>query len=99
MKQALASRQLEDVAMGVIGTVLGGLKELAVSEYEQAKEANKKTEDYGKFVGIMDKATERGASCKPGELSKGCGISTTLPDYQQEPMTTTGPFGHVNHMG
>ena len=83
--------------MGVLGYVWDGLKEVALSEYHQAKEANKKTDDYGKFVGIMEKATERNESCKPDEFSRGCGNKATLPQYYQDGMTTHGVGGYEIH--
>lgn len=98
-------QQPEDIAMGLIGSIVGGLgktiagalvKTVALGMYDEIKESNKKTDDYGKFVDVMEKATKRNESCKPDELSRGCGMSYTMEHYYQEGMTTHGPFGNEN---
>ena len=80
--------------MGVVDKVGGYVaKTIVLGAYDEAKEANKKTDDYQKFVNIMDQASKRSQACKPGELSRDCPISATLPQHQQKGMTTHGPYG------
>jgi hypothetical protein len=70
---------------------LGLLKAITVDEYKRIKAENKRADDYGDFIHLMEAvAKQRLVACRPDELSTECPTASVIDQYYQDGRTTSG---------